>query len=84
MNLNPSKTKLMHPLMPSISISVQYFQNVVPIFCDGYLILGKILISVNIYFIIFGATTFIVRHRHGAEQCTSCHQSIKILKIIFS
>ena len=49
MNLNPSKTKLMHPLMPSIAISVQYFQNVVPIFCDGYLILGKMLIVRNIY-----------------------------------
>ena len=83
-NLNPSNNRLMHHLVPCIATSVQYFQNMVPIFCDGYLILKKILISVNIYLIIRGATTFIVRHHHGAEQCTSCHQSIKILKLIFS
>ena len=66
----------MHHLVPCIATSVQYFPNVVPIFCDGYLIFGKILIYVNIYFIICGATTFIVRHRRGAKQCTK-YQNIK-------
>ena len=70
----------MHHLVPCIATSVQYFQNVVPIFCDGYIILGKILIPVNIYFIVCGGTTFIVWHRRVAQQCTSCLQSIKILK----
>ena len=40
-NLTPSKNRLMHHLVPCIATSVQYFQNVVPIFCDGYLILEK-------------------------------------------
>ena len=68
-NLTPSKDRLlMHHLVACIATSDQYFQNVVPIFCDGYLVLEKILISVNIYFIICGATTFIVWHHHGAKQ----------------
>ena len=40
-NLTPSKNRLMHHLVPCIATSVQYFPNVGPIFCDGYLILGR-------------------------------------------
>ena len=35
-NLTPSKNRLMHHLVPCIATSIQYFQNVVPIFCAGY------------------------------------------------
>ena len=67
----------MHHLVPCIATSVQYFPNVVAKFCNGYLIFGKILIFVNIYFIICGATTFIVRHRSVPNNA---HLVNKVLK----
>ena len=64
MNLTPSKKLLLHLLVPPssniFSMWCQYFG-------DKILIVKTKLISLNIYFIICGGTTYIVWHCHSAK-----------------